>query len=157
MAGEIGERPQVLVEEKATATAQGQQAAPVIRLRGLSKAFKGHLGIGRTVAVESLDLEVRQGEIFGLLGPNGAGKTTTFKMLLGLLRPDSGQVQLFGGPPSDPAVRARLGYLPENPYFYDYLSAVDFLDLYGRLQAMPGETRRAKIQLTLERVGLQGR
>jgi ABC-2 type transport system ATP-binding protein len=97
------------------------------------------------------------GEIFGLLGPNGAGKTTTLKMMLGLLRPDRGRVKLFGRPPEDPAARARLGFLPENPYFYDYLTPVEFLDFYGRLHGVPAATRSARIRSALERVGLAGR
>src|SRR6185436_12047001 len=87
----------------------------VIELRGLRKAFRGHLGIGRTVAVDGLDITVRPGEIFGLLGPNGAGKTTTLKLMLDLLRPDAGEIRLFGRPPSDIEARARVGFLPENP------------------------------------------
>jgi ABC-2 type transport system ATP-binding protein len=129
----------------------------MIRLRGLNKAFRGHLGIGRTAAVVDLDLEVFRGESFGLLGPNGAGKTTTLKMLLGLLRPDSGEISLLGRPPSDPRARAHIGYLPENPYFYDYLTAEEFLDFYGRLQGIPGAVRRKRVLETLERVGLKGR
>jgi len=128
-----------------------------IELRGLSKAFRGHLGIGRTQVVEDLNLEVRCGESFGLLGPNGAGKTTTLKMMLGLLRPDRGEVRLLGRPPSDLEVRARLGYLPENPYFYDYLTAEEFLDFYGRLQGIPANERRDRVRGTLERVGLGDR
>jgi ABC-2 type transport system ATP-binding protein len=109
------------------------------------------------VAVDRLDLTVVPGEIFGLLGPNGAGKTTTLKMMLGLLRPDRGRVKLFGRPPEDPAARARLGFLPENPYFYDYLTPVEFLDFYGRLHGVPAATRSARIRSALERVGLAGR
>jgi ABC-2 type transport system ATP-binding protein len=130
---------------------------PVILIRGLRKSFKGHLNIGRTVAVAGLDLEVAPGEVFGLLGPNGAGKTTTLKMMLNLLHPDAGEVRLFGTAPSDPAVRARLGYLPENPYFYDYLTAEEFLDFYGRLQGIPAADRRRRVRDTLARVGLRGR
>ena len=107
--------------------------------------------------MEGLDLTVEPGEIFGLLGPNGAGKTTTMKMMLGLLRPDGGEVLLFGGSVTDPATRARLGYLPENPYFYDYLTAAEFLDFYGRLQGIPAAERRRIVEQTLERVGLAGR
>jgi ABC-type transport system involved in Fe-S cluster assembly fused permease/ATPase subunit len=103
-------------------------AEPVIRIRGLRKAFKGHLGIGRTVALAGLDLDVARGEVFGLLGPNGAGKTTTLKLMLGLLRSDAGEVRLFDSPPSDPAARARIGYLPENPYFYDSRSSSISMD-----------------------------
>ena len=128
-----------------------------LRLHGLRKVFRGHLGIGRTVAVEGLDLEVGAGQIFGLLGPNGAGKTTTLKMILGLLRPDGGEVRLFGEPPSAPAARARLGYLPENPYFYDYLTAEEFLDFYGRLRGLPAARRREVVRDALRRVGLAER
>jgi ABC-2 type transport system ATP-binding protein len=129
----------------------------VLALRGLCKGFKGHLGLGHTPAVESLDLEIRRGEICGLLGPNGAGKTTTLKMVVGLLRPDAGQVQLFGLPPSDARTRARLGYLPENPYFYDHLTAEEFLDFYGQLRGLAPAERRARTARALARVGLEGR
>src|SRR5260221_6663666 len=129
----------------------------VIEIRGLRKAFRGHLGIGRTVAVDGLDLSVRTGEIFGLLGPNGAGKTTTLKMMLGLLRPDAGEIRLFGRPPQDVAARARLGFLPENPYFYDYLTAAEFLDLYGRLHGLDAADRKRRIASAITRVGLSGR
>lgn len=129
----------------------------VIRIRDLGKAFRGHLGIGRTVVVDKVDLEVGRGQIFGLLGPNGAGKTTTLKLMVGLLRPDRGTIELFGQPPSSTAARARLGYLPENPYFYDYLTAEEFLDFYGRLQGIPSIRRRELVRDTLRRVGLAGR
>src|SRR6185503_4997150 len=112
-------------------------AAPaVVRLSGLTKHFRGHLSIGRTLGVEDLSFDVGPGEIFGLLGHNGAGKTTTMKMIMGLLRPDRGEVRLFGQPPTVAAARARVGFLPENPYFYDYLTAEEFLDFHGRLHAL---------------------
>jgi len=130
---------------------------PAIRISGLTKSFRGHLGIGRTPVVKGLDLEVRRGEILGLLGPNGAGKTTTMKMLLGLLRPDGGSISLLGRRPKDPAARARVGYLPENPYFYAYLNAEEFLDFYARLQGVPAADRAGVVQRTLARVGLAGR
>src|SRR5262245_53919289 len=129
----------------------------VIEISGLRKAFRGHLGLGRTTAVDGLDLRVGPGEIFGLLGPNGAGKTTTLKMMLGLLRPDSGEVRLFGRPPQDVAARRRLGFLPENPYFYDYLTAVEFLDLYGRLHGLDAADRKRRIESAIVKVGLAGR
>ncbi len=134
---------------------EGDEA--VIELTGLSRAFRGHLGIGCTPAVVGLDMQVRRGEIFGLLGPNGAGKTTTLKMILGLLRPDRGRIRVLGGAPDDAATKARLGYLPENPYFYDYLTAEEFLDFYARLHGMPATERARRIAETLERVGLKGR
>ena len=131
--------------------------APVIEIRNLRKTFRGHLGIGSHLAVDDLSLSVQPGEIYGLLGPNGAGKTTTLKMLLGLVRPDAGTVTLFGRPPRDVAARRRLGFLPENPYFYDYLTAVEFLDLYGRLHGLDAGERRGRIDRAIERVGLKGR
>jgi ABC-2 type transport system ATP-binding protein len=137
--------------------ADGCGNGSALRLEGLAKSFRGHLGIGRTPAVEALDLDVAPGRIFGLLGPNGAGKTTTLKMILGLIRPDRGTVRLFGKPPSDPWARARIGFLPENPYFYDYLTAEEFLDFYGRLHGMPREARRERVGHLLVRVGLEGR
>ena len=133
------------------------QREAAVRLTGLTKSFRGHLGIGRTTVVDGLDLEVYRGESFGLLGPNGAGKTTTLKLMLGLLRPDHGEIRLLGSPPKEPAARARIGYLPENPYFYDYLTATEFLDFYARLQGIPAEVRKQRVQETLERVGLAGR
>ena len=126
----------------------------VIEISGLVKSFKGHLGLGRKVAVSGLDLSVGRGEIFGLLGPNGAGKTTTLKAMIGLLRPDAWSVRLFGRPPSDVSARARIGFLPENPYFYDYLTAPEFLDFYGRLHGFGRAERRRRVEATLERVGL---
>ncbi len=128
----------------------------VIEIQGLRKAFPGHLGIGRKAAVDGLDLSVKPGEIFGLLGPNGAGKTTTLKMMLALLRPDSGNVRIFGRPPQDVAARRRLGFLPENPYFYDYLTAVEFLDFYGRLHGLDATERKRRIATAIESVGLSG-
>jgi ABC-2 type transport system ATP-binding protein len=131
--------------------------APVIEIKNLRKSFRGHLGIGSHLAVDDLSLSVSPGEIYGLLGPNGAGKTTTLKVLLGLVKPDAGSVTLFGRSPRDVAARERLGFLPENPYFYDYLTAVEFLDLYGRLHGLDAAERRRRIDKAIERVGLAGR
>jgi len=136
---------------------EGAESRPAVELEDLVKVYQGHLGLGRTVAVDGLSLKVEPGEIFGLLGPNGAGKTTTLKMMLGLMRPERGKVLLFGRPPYDPAGRARVGFLPENPYFYDYLTAEEFLDFYGRLKGMERADRRSKVRETLLRVGLERR
>ena len=137
---------------------QGAESADaVVLLDGVTKAFRGHLGFGGTVAVRGLTLRVGGGRIFGLLGPNGAGKTTTLKMIVGLLRPDRGRVLLFGRPPSEPEARARLGFLPENPHFYDYLTGEEFLDFSARLRGLAGRERRDRVRATLGRVGLEGR
>ena len=130
---------------------------PALEIAGLHKAFSGHLGLGRTPAVGGIDLSIRRGEIFGLLGPTGAGKTTTIKRILGLLRPDAGNIRIFGSPSHERQARARIGYLPENPYFYDYLTASEFLDFYARLQGISKADREELVRGTLERVGLAGR
>ncbi|MDN5940309.1 MAG: ABC transporter ATP-binding protein [Nitrospira sp.] len=108
-----------------------------------------------TTVLSDVSLSVKQGEIFGFLGHNGAGKTTTMKMLLGLLRATSGKVELLGAPAGKVAVHARIGYLPEAPYFYDYLTADEFLTFYGRLAKLSSSTIRSRVPELLKRVGLQ--
>ena len=107
-----------------------------------------------TTVLSDVSLSVGQGEIFGFLGPNGSGKTTTMKVLLGLLRGTSGRIELLGGPVDDVAVHARIGYLPESPYFYDYLTAEEFLCFYGRLAGLPRDTLQQRVPQLLDRVGL---
>ena len=106
-----------------------------------------------TTVLSDVSLSVGQGEIFGFLGHNGAGKTTTMKILLGLLGATGGRVELLGAPATDVAVHARIGYLPESPYFYDYLTAEEFLCFYGRLAGLSRETVRQRTPQLLERVG----
>ena len=108
----------------------------------------------KTVALEDLTMSVNQGEIFGLLGPNGAGKTTAIKILMGIHYPTRGNASLMGRPLGDRSVKRRIGFLPENPYFYDYLKGWEFLDFYGQLYGMGRKKRRAKIELLLDQVGL---
>ena len=105
-------------------------------------------------AVRGISFEVKKGEIFGFLGPNGAGKTTTIKTLLGLIFPTRGEVRLFGLPVTDPAARRRVGFLPENPYLYQYLAPREIMDLCGRLVGMPGHEREIQTKEILRRVGL---
>ncbi len=112
-------------------------------------------------ALHPLTLSVQEGEVFGFLGPNGAGKTTTLKMLMGLMYPTGGSAKIFGMDISDPRVKAQIGFLPEQPYFYDYLTANELLDYYARLSGFAGSTvtrqeRKARIQSMLTRVGLTG-
>jgi ABC-2 type transport system ATP-binding protein len=126
---------------------------PVLHVQDLEKTFRIGFFRKRVEAVRGVSFEVRSGEIFGLLGPNGAGKTTTIKAVLGLIFPNRGTVRLFGQPVG-PAGLRRVGYLPENPYVYQYLRPLEFLDLCGRLCSMAPAARRARAAELLERVGL---
>ncbi len=120
-----------------------------IQTDNLGKAY------GDKVAVRGLDLEVRQGEVFGFLGPNGAGKTTSIKMLLGLVTPTHGSARLLGVPLGEPAGRTRVGFLPEHFRFHDWLTADEFMTLHAELYRIPPEGRRKRITALLERVGLE--
>ncbi len=90
------------------------------------------------IALDHLDLQIKPGEVFGLLGPNGSGKSTTIKALLGLLVPSSGEARIFGLPPDSLAARRRVGFLPENPYFYGFLNGDETLRFYGKLCGVTG-------------------
>jgi ABC-2 type transport system ATP-binding protein len=130
-------------------------AEPALRITGLSKSYRiGHLRPRRRPVLHDLNLAVPRGEIFGYLGPNGSGKTTTLKVLMGLVFASAGTARLLGRPLEDPRCRERVGYLPEHPYLYDYLTPVEYLDYVGRLFGMNTPARRARAQELLERVGL---
>jgi ABC-2 type transport system ATP-binding protein len=132
------------------------QAEPVLVTRGLSKSYRtGHIVQGRRPALVDLDLELRRGEILGYVGPNGSGKTTTFKLLMGLVRPDRGEAFILGEPLASRAWRHRAGYLPEQPYLYDYLTPAEYLDYAGRLFGIPREARRRRARELLSLVGLE--
>jgi ABC-2 type transport system ATP-binding protein len=105
-------------------------------------------------ALDRLTLEIPPGEVFGFLGPNGAGKTTTLKLLMQLVFPTSGRAEILGRPLGDVSVRRRIGYLPENPYFYDHLTAEELLDYYGRLFGFAAADRRRRVAAALERLGI---
>jgi ABC-2 type transport system ATP-binding protein len=120
----------------------------------LGKQFVVGLRQRKVTALEGLDLEVHAGEIFGFLGPNGAGKTTTMKILMGLIHPTSGRARLFGQPLGDVGVKQHIGFLPESPYFYDYLTADEFLLFYGQLFGMPRVELKHRIDELLTLVGL---
>jgi ABC-2 type transport system ATP-binding protein len=115
---------------------------------GLRKVF------GKKVAVGNLSLTVRRGEVFGFLGPNGAGKSTSIKMLLGLVKPSSGQAFVLGAPSDDVEIRRKIGFLPEDFRFYTWLSATELLRLHGRLCGMTAERLRERVPALLELVGL---
>ena len=129
---------------------------PPVQVRGLSKTYRtGHVFQGRRPALVELDLEVHRGEILGYVGPNGSGKTTTLKILTGLLRPDAGQAWIWGAPIGSRESRRRLGYLPEQPYLYDYLTPAEYLDYAGRLFGMTAAQRRSRTADLLALVGLE--
>lgn len=104
--------------------------------------------------LHELDLTVETGEVFGLLGPNGAGKSTTLKILLRLIFPTSGTARILGRPLHDMGMHARIGFLPENPYFYDHLTPTEFLNYTAQLFGMPADDRRRRVASLIERVGL---
>lgn len=126
----------------------------VLHVSDLRKTFTRGLLRRRTEALRGITLSVERGEIFGFLGPNGAGKTTTIKILMGLIFASGGRAEVLGFPAGDPAAKARVGYLPENPYFYDYLSVRELLDMVGRLHGLDSSTRRRRGEALIERVGL---
>ena len=134
--------------------AEGAGALDVlIDVRGLVKTFRTGFFRNKVVeAVKGVSFEVRRGEIFGFLGPNGAGKTTTIKMLTGLIAPTGGEAYLFGERVPSPEARRRIGFLPENPYVYPYLTPREFVDLCGRLSGMRGEALRKRTMVVLEQV-----
>src|SRR5271169_4161732 len=128
---------------------------PAIEILGLEKTYK--VGFWRKHpkrALEPLHLTVEEGEIFGFLGPNGAGKTTTLKLLMGLVFPTAGTARILGREWTDPEVKAQIGFLPEQPYFYDYLTAHELLDYYGQLSGVAAQDRKRRIPEVLARVGL---
>ncbi len=126
----------------------------VIEIQSLTKVFSLGLFKKSVKALDDISISVAEGEIFGFLGPNGAGKTTTLKIMMGLNRPTSGTVAIFGKDHTDPGVREHLGYLPEQPYFYDYLTAREFLSFYGSLFGLKGSVVRSKAEALLQLVGL---
>jgi ABC-2 type transport system ATP-binding protein len=127
---------------------------PVVSVRGLTKVFTDFWGRPKARAVDNIDFEVRQGEVLGLLGPNGSGKSTTVKMLLGLLYPTRGHIEVFGHSPRHVKTKARIGYLPEESYLYRYLDSHETLNFFGNLFDLPPGERRKRTEELLEMVGL---
>src|SRR5512143_379933 len=126
----------------------------VVSVRGLTKVFKDFWGRPKARAVDNVDFEVRRGEVFGLLGPNGSGKSTTVKLLLGLLYPAKGHIEVFGHSPRHVATKSRIGYLPEESYLYRYLNSHETLDFFGNLFHLDKADRSDRSEQLLDMVGL---
>jgi len=127
----------------------------VVETWNINKIYRTGFWLNQKVqSLTNFSLSVRQGETFGLLGPNGAGKTTLLKILLGVIRPTSGRAVLLGRPIGDRATKQKVGYLPENPYFYDFLTAWEFLEFVGGLFQIPASKQKQRIPQLLDLVGL---
>jgi ABC-2 type transport system ATP-binding protein len=126
----------------------------VLRVEGLSKTFKKPFSLRKVEAVRSVSFEVRKGEVYGFVGPNGAGKTTCIKMLTGLIFPTAGRASVLGEPAGTPDAMRRVGFLPENPYVYPYLTPREFVELCGRLSGLSGPALYARVEEVLDRVGM---
>jgi ABC-2 type transport system ATP-binding protein len=134
---------------------EGESASEaLIQVRDLAKTFRVGFFGRRVEAVKGVSFEVRRGEIFGFLGPNGAGKTTTIKMLTGLIKPTGGEAFLFSAKVPSAEARKRIGFLPENPYVYPYLTPREFVSLSGRLSGLSGEALADRTQAMLAKVGI---
>lgn len=130
--------------------------ALAISTESLTKVYD--VGWGRqNIGIQDLTLEVEEGQIFGLVGPNGSGKTTTLKLLLGLIFPTSGSARVLGEPMGSPGSKARIGYLPEGPYFYEHLNAPELLRMYGSLFGLGGDALEKRIRELLELVDMWDR
>ncbi len=126
----------------------------VLAVRGLSKTYVKPFSGAKVAAVRDVSFEVRRGEIFGFLGPHGAGKTTTLKMITGLIRATAGSIAIFGVAAPAPDAMARVGFLPENPYVYPYLTPREFVAMCGRLSGLSGARLRARVVEVIEQVGM---
>jgi ABC-2 type transport system ATP-binding protein len=127
-----------------------------IETQNLTKEYPhGFLHLKRKTSLENLTMQVEDGEVFGFLGPNGAGKSTTIKLLMGIIFPTAGSAQILGKPVSDVSMHQEIGYLPEQPYFYDYLTAAEVLDYFARFHGFGAAERKERVQKMLRKVGLE--
>ena len=128
---------------------------PAIEIESLSKEYPyGFLHLKKKMSLESLSMQVQRGEVFGFLGPNGAGKSTTIKLLMRLIFPTSGTARILGKSIEDVSMHREIGYLPEQPYFYDYLTAAELLDYFARFHGLRAADRQERVQRMLKKVGL---
>ena len=127
---------------------------PAIQARALAKTFRDFWHRPRVEAVRGISFEIPAGQVFGLLGPNGSGKSTTIKMILGLLFPTAGALEVLGASPRSTAVKSRIGYLPEESYLYPHLTPLETLTFYARLFRLPAAVARERIDQLLDMIGL---
>ena len=132
-----------------------QTRAPIAQLDQVNKIFRDFWYRPRVHAVRDLTFDIQPGEVFGLIGPNGSGKSTTIKMLLGLLKPSSGQISVLGASPHDVKTKAKVGYLPEHSWLYDYLTAEETLHFFGKLFNLPNATRKKRVEELLHMIGME--
>jgi ABC-type Na+ transport system ATPase subunit NatA len=131
-------------------------ATPAIEIEHLSKEYPyGFLNLKKKISLEDLSMRVDTGEVFGFLGPNGAGKSTTIKLLMRLIFPDRGTARILGKSIDDVSMHQETGYLPEQPYFYDYLTAAELLDYFARFHGLTATDRKTRVQNMLKKVGLE--
>jgi ABC-2 type transport system ATP-binding protein len=127
-----------------------------IETQNLTKEYPyGFLHLKRKTSLENLTMQIEYGEVFGFLGPNGAGKSTTIKLLMGIIFPTAGSAQILGKPVNDVSMHRDIGYLPEQPYFYDYLTAAEVLDYFARFHGFSATERKERVQKMLQKVGLE--
>lgn len=126
-----------------------------LRIRDVHKSFPSEFTRKRRPVLKGISFDVPRGEIFGYLGPNGAGKTTTLKCILGLIFPEKGCIEILGHPHLSLKAKKKIGFLPENPYFYDYLTAEEFLRFYCQLHRIPKQEQSRRIQSLIQLVGLK--
>jgi ABC-2 type transport system ATP-binding protein len=130
--------------------------SPAIEIENLSKEYPfGFLNLKKRKSLEDLSMQVHTGEVFGFLGPNGAGKSTTIKLLMRLIFPTSGTARILGKSIEDVSMHQNIGYLPEQPYFYDYLTAAELLDYFARFHGLTSADRHERVQRLLKKVGLE--
>jgi len=130
--------------------------APAIETENLTKVYPhGFLNLKKRTSLEGLNMQVEEGEIFGFIGPNGAGKSTTIKLLMSLIFPTAGSARILGKPISDIEMHRDIGYLPEQPYFYDYLTAAELFDYFARIHDLKTTDRKQRVPQMLRKVGLE--
>ncbi len=129
---------------------------PAIEIENLTKQYPfGFLHLKKKTSLEGLNMQVETGEVFGFIGPNGAGKSTTIKLLMRLIFPTAGNARILGKPISDVEMHRDIGYLPEQPYFYDYLTAAEVLDYFARFHDLSAVDRKDRVEQMLKKVGLE--